>query len=272
MRSLPVSLSAKLAAAAVAASTLFLAGTTEARPILVEPIGVGTGIRADLLYVPAETYDSFDLQLTGSYKFNRMLGVSTTVPIGFYNPDVGDNEVIFGNVDITPRFSMGMNLGVVKLGVGASLHLFVPSTTGDLAANVANTQLAIAVINHPGERAFKDFGIQPIVAANVGIAMFDVYASVGPSFLIPTDDGDTASSLQGGLGVGFTPLPLVTVQAEFFGNQPFDDKLSAQYQVGAGLVVRPPVVNLSANVRVPVDEASRNAAPVIVGFGLGASF
>lgn len=265
-----------LAAALVGGLIASVAPDASAAPILVEPAAPYTGVRLDASYIPGTTgnvdWSGIELLASGGYQVLPFLGVEVAMPFGFYIPDAGSSKTVQGNADLAARLGFGFKLGAVRLQAGGALHLFVPSSSGNIEAQVANGALSIASINHPGFRAFKDFTVQPAVAARVGISMVDVYASVAPSFSIPTDDGDTLSSLQGGIGVAVTPISFLTVQAEFLGSHPFEEALDPQYQVGVGIVARPPVVNLSLNARIPVDETSRNIAPVVVGFGVGASF
>lgn len=275
MRSVARSL-ATAAAIAGAASLTLDAGSANASPILLESAAPHTGVRLDGSYIPGTLgtvdYTGIELLVSGGYKFLPFLGVEVAMPFGFYIPDAGPSKTVQGNADIAARLGFGFNLGAVRLQAGGALHLFVPTSSGNIESQVANGALAIATINHPGFRAFKDFTVQPALAARVGIAIVDVYASLAPSFAIPTDNGDTITSLQGGIGVGITPLPFLTVQAEFLGSHPFVDGGNPAYQVGIGVVARPPVVELSLNARIPVDEISRTIAPAIVGFGVGASF
>lgn len=263
--------------AAAAALTLVLASAgADARPILLESASPGTGARLEGMYIPGSTgnvdWTGIELIAGGGYQFLPFMGVEVAMPFGFYIPDSGPSKTVQGNADLAVRLGMGIPLGAIRLKVGGALHLFVPTSSGGLEAGVANAALAIATINRPGMRSFKDFTIQPAVAASVGISMVDVYASAAPSISIPTDDGDTVTTLQGGIGVGVTPIKFITVQAEFIGSQPFEEGQDPLYQVGIGIVARPPVVTIGANVRIPVDEVSREVAPAIVGIEVGASF
>ena len=276
----PFSLALVPAALVAIATTLCaVPSTVQARPILIESAYPTTGVRLDGVYIPGKgaglagvDYTGIDLVLSGSYKFNKLLGVEASIPLGFFKPDTGESKTVLGNADIAGRVGYNLNLGVMSLAVGGALHLYVPTSSGDFASQLANGALAIGTINRPGLRAFKDFTVQPTLAASLGIAMLDVYASVGPSIMVPTDDGDTVTTLQGGIGAMVTPFPLIGICAEFLGSQPFEDGQSALYQVAAGVQVHPPVVNIGANVRIPVDEASRNIASVIVGFDISAAF
>lgn len=262
---------------AAAALALCLGATVaEARPILLESASAATGARLEGMYIPGSTgnvsWTGIEMIAGGGYQFLPFMGVEVAMPFGFYIPEAGPSKTVQGNADLAARLGFGIPLGAIRLKVGGAVHLFVPTTSGNIESEVANGALAIATINHPGMRSFKDFTIQPAVAASVGISMVDVYASVAPSFSIPTDDGSTVTTLQGGIGVGVTPIKFITVQAEFLGSQPFEDGQSPLYQVGVGVVGRPPVVTIAANARIPVDEASRNIASVIVGFEVGATF